>query len=158
MFYQIYRFFKGLIFPAKVFEKIDLKEIFCNAKEGDPIIKRFNTSAVGVEHSNIDGSNRQEALNLLKPDDKVRLIWDAGSQENKSIVYLVRGGKGQRLKMENCFGRLSEKAAADVVRWTTRENIMTSARVVKIVGGTRKRPKLGCVVELTTYPGPEPKS
>ncbi|MBW1890385.1 MAG: hypothetical protein JRI93_07660, partial [Deltaproteobacteria bacterium] len=42
-------------------------------------------------------------------------------------------------------------------RWLTKDNIVTAARVVRIVGGTRKRPKLGCVLELSTYPSPEKK-
>lgn len=135
-------------------ERVDLKEIFCKPK-GRELIKTIRTSAVGVALTNLDGSERQEALKKLKEGEKVRLVWDANSPAKKSIVYLVRGGLRQRLNMADCFGRLEDKIAGNVVRWITKDNILTSAKVVKIVGGTRKQPKLGCVLELSTYPGPE---
>jgi len=50
------------------------------------------------------------------------------------------------------------RVAARVVRWLTRDNIVTAAKVVKITGGTRRQPRLGCVLELSTYPGPEKKN
>jgi hypothetical protein len=53
--------------------------------------------------------------------------------------------------MADCFGRLNDKVAADVIRWLTQERISTAVRVARIVGGTRKRPKLGCLLELSTY-------
>ena len=137
-------------------ERIALKEIVCKRKDDD-FIKRFRTAVVGSGYSNTDGSDRQEALKKLKVGKKVRLIWNAGSSGNKNIVYLMRRGHTQELIMPDCFGRLNDKIAADVIRWLTRENIVTSAKVVKITGGTPKRPKLGCVVELTTYHGPERK-
>jgi hypothetical protein len=112
---------------------------------------------VGVEYSNIDGSDRQEALKKIKAGERVRLIWSAGDSGDKDTVYLVRKGLSQELSMPDCFGRLNDKVAADVVRWLTRENRVTGARVVKLTGGTRKRPKLGCILELRTYPGPEEK-
>ena len=59
--------------------------------------------------------------------------------------------------MSDCFGRLNDRVAADVIRWLTQENVVTEAQVLKIQGGTPKRPKLGCVMELTAYPGPDPK-
>jgi hypothetical protein len=137
-------------------ERAELKEIFCKRK-GEDFIKRFRTPVVGSEYSNLDGSDRQEAMQKVKEGQKVRLIWDAASPRNKSVVYLLRGGKKQKLSMPDCFGRLNDKVGAEVVRWLTQENIVTSARVAKIVGGTRKRPKLSCILELTTYPGPEQK-
>jgi hypothetical protein len=112
---------------------------------------------VGVEYSNIDGSDRQEALKKNKIGEKVRLIWDAGDSGNKDTVYLVRKGLGQELAMPDCFGRLNDKVAADVIHWLTKENVVTSAKVAKLSGGTRKRPRLGCVLELRTYPGPKKK-
>ena len=138
-------------------ERVDLKEIFCKPK-GRELIKTIRTSAAGVALSNIDGSERQEALKKLKEGEKVRLIWDTNSPGKKSIVYLVRGGFRERLDMADCFGRLEDKIAGNVVRWISKDNILTSAKVVKIIGGTRKHPKLGCVLELSTYPGPEKKS
>lgn len=94
----------------------------------------------------------------LKVGEKIRLIWDSGESGNKMIIYVVRGGKGKALTMADCFGRLGDKTAADVIRWLTEENVVTLAKVSKITGGTRKRPKLGCVLELTTYPGPKEKA
>ena len=85
------------------------------------------------------------------------MIWDAGESGTKTTVYLVRKGKSQELSMPDCFGRLNDKTAADVTRWLTQDNIVTAAHVVKITGGTRKQPKLGCVLELRTYPGPKKK-
>ncbi|MGD8366956.1 MAG: hypothetical protein PVG78_04880 [Desulfobacterales bacterium] len=135
-------------------ERIDLKEIFCKRSDDD-FIESFRTAAVGVEYSNIDGSDRQEALKKIKVGNKVRLIWDSGDSGDKDTVYLVRKGAGQELSMPDCFGRLSDKVAADVIRWLTKENVVTSAKVAKITGGTRKRPRLGCVLEMRTYPGPK---
>jgi hypothetical protein len=135
-------------------KRVDLKEIYCR-KKGDDFIKKFKSSVVGSEYKNPDGSDRQEALRRLKVGEKVRLIWDAGNTGGKHVVYLVRKGKTQRLSISDCFGRLNDKTAADLIRWLTQENIVTSARVAGIVGGTRKRPKLGCILELTTYHGPQ---
>jgi hypothetical protein len=144
-----------LLVPARSAQKkqVALKEIFCKRKDED-YIKRFNTPAIGTEYSNPDGSDRQKCLQKLKTGEKVRLIWHAETAGNKDVVYLVRKGGGQELSMPNCFGRLGDKTAADVIRWLNQDNVVTSAKVAKIVGGTRKRPKLGCVIELTTYPGP----
>jgi hypothetical protein len=131
-------------------EHVDLKEIDCLRKDSD-FVRQFRTAAVGTAYGNPDGSDRQAALKKLKADEKIRLIWDAGSPSNRQIVYLVCSGRTRKLSMADCFGRLNDKVAADVVQWLNRDNITTSARVVKIVGGTRKRPELGCVLELTTY-------
>jgi hypothetical protein len=139
----------------KLQQHVDLKEIFCKRKDDD-YIKRFRTAATGCEYSNPDGSDRQDALQKVKVGEKIRLIWDASG--GADIVYLVRRGRAQQLSMPDCFGRLNDKVAADVIRWLTHDNIVTSARVVKITGGTHKNPKQGCVLELTTYPGPEKKN
>ena len=93
----------------------------------------------------------------VKVGEKIRLIWDARDPEKKPVIYLVRKGRRRQLSMPDCFGRLGDKVAADVCRWMTKEDVVTAARVVKIVGGTRKRPKLGCVLELSTYPAPKKK-
>jgi len=138
-------------------EQVDLKEIFCKRSD-DNFVEKFRTAAVGADYSNIDGSERQEALKKIKLGDRVRLIWDAGDSGGKDTVYLVRKGLSQELSMPDCFGRLNDKVAADVIRWLTKENVVTAASVVKITGGTRKRPKLGCVLELRTYPGPAKKN
>ena len=151
---------EGLLVPSRRRRQtqVALKEIFCKRKDDD-FIERFNTAAVGTELSNPDGSDRQATMEKLKVGQKVRLIWDAGDSGTKNVVYLVfkRGARIQELSMPDCFGRLNDKVAGDVIRWLTQENIVTTARVVKITGGTRKRPKLGCVLELRTYPGPKPK-
>ena len=141
-----------LLIPGKSPKKqiVNLKEIVCKPRKKD-WVQTFNTSAVGCELSNPDGSKRQEALSRLKAGEKVRLLWDGGESGNKKTIYLVRGPRTQQLSISNCFGRLSDKVAADVIRWLTRDSIATTAKVIKIVGGTAKRPKLGCVVELTTY-------
>lgn len=134
-------------------EQVDLKEIVCKVK-GEPM-RTFRTAAVGCEYTNPDGSDRQETLRQIKEGQRVRLLVD----ENKHVVYLVRQRHSgtQQIAMPDCFGRLDDKVAADVIRWVNRDNVVTAAHVSKIVGGTRKRPKLGCVLELSTYPGPEKK-
>ena len=137
-------------------EKIALKEIFCKRKDDD-YIKCFKTPVVGAEYKNRDGSDRQATLKKVKVGDKVRLIWDAGEEGKKKKIVVLRGGKASRLQMADCFGRLSDKVAADVIHWLTKDNIVTSARVGKITGGTRKHPKLGCTLELRTYPAPDEK-
>ncbi|GEM_PF-977751 len=138
-------------------EVVKLKEIFCKPKGQNPI-EQFRTPAVGCQYSNPDGSSRQDALQKLKVGEKVRLIWHAGDSGRRNRVYLVRRGSGtQELSMPDCFGRLDDRVAERVIRWLNRDNIVTAARVVKITGGTRKQPRLGCVLELTTYPGPEEK-
>ena len=148
------RAFLPLRRPPKV--KVDLKELFCDPRGRQPL-EKLRTAAVGVTYNNIDGSSRQDALKKLKVRDRVRLISNADRAESQEVVYLVLGGKGGRLSMRDCFGRLNDKTAADVVRRATRENITTAATVASLVGGTRKRPKLGCVLELASYPGPEPQ-
>lgn len=130
--------------------KVDLKELFCDPR-GRPPLKTIRTAAVGVAYNNIDGSKRQDALRKLKVGDRVRLIWNADRGEKREVVYLVLEGKGRRLSMRDCFGRLNDKVAAEVVRGAMQENVMTAATVVDLVGGTRKRPRLGCVLELTCY-------
>ena len=150
---------EAIVFRKKTLPKevrVDLKEIVCKRKKKN-LIDKFKTTAVGTEYSNIDGSSRQEALEKVKPGDKVRLILSEGGSGARDIVYLVKGGLGRELNMSNCFGKLDDETAADVVRWLTRENITTAARVVKVTGGTHKKPKLGCVLELETYRGPEAK-
>lgn len=137
-------------------ERVDLKEIFCKRSDGN-YLDSVRTAAVGVEYSNIDGSDRQEALKKVKQGDRVRLIWDAGDSGGKDFVYLVRKGTSNELSMPDCFGRLNDKVAADVIRRLTKENVVTAAKVAKITGGTKKRPKLGCVLELRAYPAPEKK-
>ncbi len=141
-----------MFIPSKRPKKqvVNLKEIVCKSRKKN-WIQTFNTSAVGCEHSNPDGSKRQQALEKVKAGEKVRLLWDAGESGNKKTIYLVRGPATQQLKISNCIGRLNDKVAADVIRWLTQESIATKAKVVKILGGTRKRPKLGCVIELSTY-------
>lgn len=136
--------------------RVDLKEIVCKRKKKN-LIETFRTTAVGAEYKNLDGSSRQDALQKVKEGDKVRMIWGEGESGEKDIVYLVKGGIGRELNMSNCFGRLDDKTAAEVIRKLTKENITTAARVVKITGGTSKRPKLGCVLELETYRGPKEK-
>lgn len=149
---------ENILVPSKrkAYTRVDLKEIFCK-KAGDDFIRKFNTAVVGAEYSNPDGSDRQLSLQKLKPGERVRLIWDSGGSEKKDVVYAVRKQKGNQISMPDCFGRLGDKVAADVIRWLNQENIVTAATVHKITGGTQKRPKLGCVLELRTYPGPEPK-
>ena len=141
-----------MLIPLKRPKKttVNLKEIFCKPKAKD-LVQSFRTSAAGCEYSNPDGSERQEALAKVKAGEKVRLLWDSGESGNKKTIYLVRGARSQQLDISNCFGRLEGKVAADVIRWLTQESIATTAKVVKVVGGTRKRPRLGCVVELSTY-------
>ena len=146
-----------LLHKSKEDEKlVALKEIFCKPK-GKELIKQFKTAAVGCQYSNVDGSSRQDALKKLKAGQRVRLIWNAEDAGSRDTVYLVKSGRGQELSMPDCFGRLNDKIAASVVRWLTRDNIVTAAKVVKITGGTRKQPRLGCVLELASYPGPEEK-
>jgi hypothetical protein len=148
-----------LLIPGKspVKQIVNLKEIVCKPRKKD-WVQTFNASAVGCELSNPDGSKRQDALSRLKAGESVRLLWDAGETGSKKTIYLVRGPKTQQLSISNCFGRLNDKVAGDVIRWLTRDSIATTAKVIKIVGGTAKRPKLGCVVELSTYKVAEKKT
>jgi hypothetical protein len=96
-------------------------------------------------------------MQKVKERDKVRLVWSEGQSGSKDIVYLVKGGLGRELSMSNCFGRLDDKTAAQVIHWLNKENIVTAARIAKITGGTPKHPKLGCILELETYQGPKEK-
>jgi hypothetical protein len=134
--------------------KVELKEIVCKRRKKN-LIDKFRTTAVGTEYSNPDGSRRQDAMQKLKENDKVRLVWSEGKSGSKDIVYLVKGGIGRELIMSNCFGRLDDKTAAQVIQWLNKENIITAARIAKITGGTPKHPKLGCILELETYRGPK---
>ena len=149
---------EGIFIPAKKQKQVqvDLKEIYCKRKDDD-YLKRFRTAAVGTTYRNPDGSDRQAALEKLKKGAKIRLIWDAGDSGNKNTVYLVRSGRGRELSLPDCFGRLNDKVAADVIRWMTKEDIITAAKVADITGGTSKNPNLGCVLELSTYPAPPKK-
>lgn len=144
-----------LLIPSKRPQKetIGLKEIICKPKAKDRV-KSFRTAVIGCEYTNPDGSDRQDALKKLKKGQKVRLLWDAGETGQKKTIYLT-SGRTRRFSMSDCFGRLNDKTAADVIRWLTQDHITTSAKVADIVGGTRKRPKLGCVLELATYRAPE---
>lgn len=143
-----------LLIPGKQGKKqtVSLQEIICKPKEKNHI-QTFNTAAVGCDYTNADGSNRQDALEKLKVGQKIRMLWDAGETGRKKTVYLTRN-KAQNVTMTDCFGRLNDKVAAQVIRWLTQDKITTNAKVAKIVGGTRKRPKLGCVIELSTYQAP----
>ncbi|MBW1776087.1 MAG: hypothetical protein JRI76_11980 [Deltaproteobacteria bacterium] len=134
--------------------QVDLKEIFCKRKD-EGYVKRLRTPAIGCAYRNLDGSDRQKALAKLKVGERVRLIWGSSQEKKDPVVYLVKKGGGRQLNMADCFGRLSDKVAADVIRMMTRDNIVTSARVVRITGGTRKNPKKGCILELSMYPGPK---
>jgi hypothetical protein len=150
---------ESVLFRSKNVSKevqVALKEIICKRKKKD-FIDKFRTRAVGTEYSNPDGSRRQDAIQQVKEKDKVRLVWAEGQSGSKDIVYLVKGGIGRELVMSNCFGRLDDKIASQVIHWLNKENIVTAARVVKITGGTPKNPKLGCILELETYQGPKEK-
>ena len=136
-------------------EQIHLKEIVSKGR-CKTSVESVKTSAVGTGYTNPDGSSRQDALQKLKAGDKVRLIWKDDGPENKAIVYLVRKGRSKEVAMSDCFGRLNDRVAAEVVRRLTLENVVTEAKVMKITGGTPKHPKRGCVIELTGYPGPSP--
>jgi hypothetical protein len=143
-----------ILIRSKHKKQMDLKEIYFKPK-GLQALNTYRTTAVGTEYTNLDSSERQEALQKLKEGESVRLIWHPGGSEKKDTVYLVRGGHNQRLSMVDCFGRLNDKMAGNVIRWLTQDNILTTAKIIKIMGGSRKRPKLGCVLELTTYQGPD---
>jgi hypothetical protein len=150
---------ESVLFRSKTVSKevhIPLKEIICKRKKKD-VIEKFRTTAVGTEYSNPDGSHRQDAMKKIKEKDKIRLVWSEGQSGSKDIVYLVKGGIGRELVMSNCFGRLDDKTAAQVIQWLNKENIVTAGRIIKITGGTPKHPKLGCILELETYQGPKEK-
>lgn len=150
---------ESVIFNKKTVSEevhVELKEIICKRKKKN-FIEAFRTNAVGTEYSNPDGSRRQDAMQKIKEGDKVRLVWAEGRSGAKDIVYLVKGGIGRQLIMSNCFGRLDDRTASQVIQWLNKENIVTAARVVKITGGTPKHPKLGCILELETYKGPKEK-
>jgi len=149
--------FERILGTSRQEKRIDFKEILCKRK-GDDYIKKIKTPVVGSDHKNIDGSERQNALKKLKKGEKVRLLWNTGDSGNKRIIYLLRSGGTHELAMSDCFGRLNDTVAGDIIRWMTRENIVTTANVVKLTGGTRKRPKQGCVLELRTYPAPDQKA
>ena len=144
-----------LLIPSKRPKKetIGLKEIICKPKKKNRV-QTFRTAAVGCEYSNPDGSDRQDAVHKLKVGQKVRLLWDAGESGHKKTIYLSCG-RARTFSMSDCFGRLNDKTAADVIRWLTQDKMTTSATVADVVGGTRKRPKKGCVLELSTYKVPE---
>jgi hypothetical protein len=133
---------------------VDLKEIYCKRND-DGFIKRVRTPAIGCAYNNLDGSDRQKTLAKLKTGERVRLIWGASGSKKTPMVYLVRKGGHRQLNMADCFGRLNDKLAAEVIRCLTQDNIVTSATVLRITGGTRKNPKKGCVLELSMYPGPK---
>jgi hypothetical protein len=142
--------------PTRQEKRVGLKEIICKPQK-KAFIESFKCAAVGCEYSNVDGSDRQEALLKLKAGQRVRLMWDSGDSGNKKTIYLVRASRGREFSMADCFGRLSDDVAADVIRRLTRDNIVAAAKVEKIVGGTSKRPKLGCVLELSLHQGPKSK-
>jgi hypothetical protein len=128
--------------------QVDLKEIYCKRK--DPgFLKRFRTAAVGTAYRNVDGSQRQSAIEGLKVGERLRLVWDL-RKENK--ILLLRGGGGAQVDISRCIGRLDDKVAAEILRGVGQETRVPTARVAKITGGTRKRPRLGCVVEVSIYP------
>lgn len=129
-------------------ERVVFKEIYCKVK-GDRYLKRFRTAAVGTAYRNVDGSERQKVVSGLKEGEHLRLVWDV-RKENR--ILLLKKGAGRDLDMSKCMGRLDDKVAADVLRGVTQETSVPSARVAKISGGTRKRPKLGCVIEISIYP------
>ena len=136
---------------------IPLKEIVCKGHDNNPV-DTVKTNAVGTGYTNPDGSNRQDALKKLVAGDRVRLLWKDDGPGSKALVYLVRKGRSKEVAMSDCFGRLNDRVATEVIRWLTQDNVVTEAKVLKILKGTPKRPKRGCVIELTAYPGPRPKT
>lgn len=149
--------FERLIGLSRQEERVDFKEILCNRWDGQ-YIKQFRTTAAGSHHKNIDGSERQHALGKLKEGGKVRMLLTTAEKGTKRNIYLIRGDKRQELDISECFGRLNDSVAADVIRWLTHDRVVTAARIFKLTGGTRKKPKLGCILECRTYPAPEEKS
>jgi hypothetical protein len=138
-----------ILVPGKRSDRqVDLKEIYCKRKDDD-YLKRFRTAAVGTTYRNVDGSERQRAIEGLKVGERLRLVWDV-RKENK--ILLLRRGRGAQVDISRCIGRLDDKVAAEVLRGVSQETRVPSARVAKVTGGTRKRPKLGCVVEMSIYP------
>lgn len=138
-----------MLFPGhRPAERVVFKEIFSKAK-GEGYLKRFRTAAVGTAYRNVDGSERQQILEGLKAGDRLRLVWDV---RKGSRILLLKWGSGRNLDMSRCMGRLDDKVAAEVLRGVTQQTRVPTARVAKITGGTRKRSKLGCVVEMSIYP------
>ncbi len=138
-----------MMFPGRrPAERVVFKEIYCKRK-GEGYLKRFRTAAVGTAYRNVDGSERQQILEGLKVGDRLRLVWDV-RKENR--ILLLKWGAGRDIDMSLCMGRLDDKVAAEVLRGVTQETRVPTARVAKISGGTRKRPKLGCVIEMSIYP------
>jgi hypothetical protein len=138
-----------LLVPGRRSDRqVDLKEIYCKRKDGG-YIKQFRTAAVGTAYRNVDGSERQSALERLKVGERLRLVWDV-RKGNK--ILLLRSSRGTQLDISRCIGRLEDKVAAEVLRGVSQETRVPTARVAKITGGTRKRPRLGCVVEISIYP------
>ena len=122
-----------LLIPSRKPKRVGLKEIVCKTSAGD-LIKTLKTSAVGSQYRNIDGSDRQATIQKLKPGERVRLIWDAGEDGNKKTIYLVRGAKTQEFSMSDCFGRLNDKVAEEVIRGLNR--ILTVNHVIGIIMST----------------------
>ena len=137
-----------IVFPGRrMTEQVVFKEIYCKPRS-EGCLKRFRTAAVGTAYRNVDGSERQKTLAGLKGGERLRLVWDV-RKENRILV--LKWGAGRNLDISQCIGRLNDKVAAEVLRGVTQETSVAAARVAKISGGTRKRPKLGCVIELSVY-------
>lgn len=133
-------------------KRLEFKEFY-----GDPQTtgykKKFKTKAVGVTMPNMDGSDRQEVIEALKPGQKVRLVWDENNEYDSNAIMLFpyEDSGTNRVKAYDQFGFLKRDLAADVVRWVTKEDFSVYAEVSKILGGTEDAPTLGCLLEITVY-------
>jgi hypothetical protein len=135
---------------AKTIERklVAFTEIYGDPKETG-YQRKFKTKAVGVTKPNYDGSSRQEVIKRLRVGQKVRLVWDKNNPYDPNTIMLFPDY--DQLNMEECFGHLKADLASDVVCWVTEGDLSVYAEVAKILGGTKKLPTLGCLLEITVY-------
>ncbi len=101
----------------------------------------FETTVAGVSYKNKGGTNRQSILKRLSPGQGLILKREPRNRYDNNAVKVLTGGR----KQIGYIPKLDAKRVAAVMDSGT----TVKCSVVKVTGGTKSKPTLGCVVRVS---------
>ncbi len=135
--------------PAPNYDDIlDLKTLF--GEKQKTYKRQFKTKIVGVTYDNIDGSSRQDAIRRARRGQRIQLAWNPADPYDANAGLVFCEGSMEYLEMDDCMGHIKADLAADIVEWVKTDKYKSIyAEVADVLGGSRKFPTLGCLIEIT---------
>lgn len=129
---------------------MELKGIY--GEKQKKYIRTFETKVVGVTFDNDDGSSRQDAIGNLQVGQQVYLVWNPHNPHSSNAILVFGNISTNEVVMSSCLGHLKSGLGADVLEWSKDDNYEgIYAEVVKILGGTKNKPTLGCLIRICLY-------